>query len=200
MRDIVTPYLPNNSGELEVSIDLINKNVPHRYIHVIDQTFHPISHVDQMLKLKWAIENLDLTDEFYLFNDDFFVVEPVDHIHYLHRGSLKTQSDKRPNGYYGKALKDTLKYLDADSLSYELHLPFLFDKRKLIQLIYLIMPTIQMNHCPLIRSTYGNIYKVGGEQMDDVKNIDDFEGSTYLSTTELSFARKPIGDYIRSKL
>lgn len=199
-RDIVIPYLPNKSGELEACIDLIRKNVPHRYIHVIDEKFHTISHVDQILKLKWAIENLDLTDEFYLFNDDFFVLEPIEEIPYFHRGSLKEQSNKRTSGYYGLALKNTLSYLDEGALSYELHIPFLFHKGLLKLLIPTLTPRIYKRNCPLIRSTYGNLTAVGGQYMDDVKNVEDFEGKTYLSTNELSFSRKPIGDYIRSKV
>lgn len=200
MRDIIIPYKANDSGELETCIDLIEKNVSHRYIHVIDQKFHPISHVDQILKLKWAIENLDLTDEFYLFNDDFFVMQPIEDIPYYHRGSLKEQSDKRRIGYYGLALKNTVNYLGVDtSISYELHVPMLFNKLKLHKLINSLIPTIPKGKCPLIRSTYGNLYDVGGEYIEDIKNIKDYEGKTFLSTTESSFKRD-IGDYIKAQV
>lgn len=202
--DIVIPYLKNGSGELEVCLDLIKKNFPHRNIHVVDKhDMYPnryVSHIEQILKLKWAIENLDLTDEFYLFNDDFFVLEPVDGTPYYHKGTLEDHAASRPfRDIYSRTLKFTSDYLGEGALSYEVHLPFLFNKEKLYSLINSLQGEIEGQSCPLIRSTYGNKYKVGGEYTEDVKNIKDFEGKTYLSTTESTF-RRSIGDYIRSKV
>lgn len=203
MRDIVIPYLRNNSGELEACISLIKKNVPHRNIYVVEEyesiRHSTISHINQILKLKWAIENLDLTDEFYLFNDDFFVLNPVEDIPYYHKGLLVDQVAKRNVGRYSRALKSTLEFLGDEALSYEVHIPFLFDKKKLHTAIVWLEPEIASGKCPLIRSVYGNAYEVGGEEVIDVKNISDYEGETFLSTTESSFKRG-IGDYIRSQL
>lgn len=202
MKDVVIPYLKNGSGELETCIALIKKNFPHRNIHVIDQPSHGVaSHIDQILKLKWAIENLNLTEEFYLFNDDFFVLEPVEGTPYFHRGTLEDHVASRPfKDIYSRALKTTSEYLGDGSLSYEVHVPFVFNKQKLYTLIMTHFPRlIESRECPLIRSTYGNLYKVGGELIEDVKNIKDFEGKTYLSTTEGTF-RRQIGNYIRSKV
>lgn len=203
MRDIVIPYLRNNSGELDACIALIKKNVPHRNIHVVENyesiRHSTISHINQILKLKWAIENLDLTDEFYLFNDDFFVMKPISDIPYYHKGLLVDQVAKRRTGSYGRALKSTLEFLGDEALSYELHVPFLFDKKKLYTAIEWLEPEISSGKCPLIRSVYGNAYDVGCEEITDVKNIKEFEGKTFLSTTEQSFKRG-IGDYIRSQI
>lgn len=204
MNDIVIPYLKNNSGEIDACIALIERNVPHRNIYVVEdyeKSLHSeISHINQILKLKWAIENLDLTDNFYLFNDDFFVLDRVDKIPYYQRGTLGEQvNNRRGAGSYKNALVTTRNYLFDGALSYELHIPFLFDKKQLYKLISDLQPFIDRGKCPLIRSTYGNEYQVGGEYMVDVKNIKDFEGKTYISTTESSFKRD-IGDYIRSKI
>jgi hypothetical protein len=203
MKDIVIPYLRNNSGELEACIALIKKNFPHRNIYVVEEyekTLHSsLSHINQILKLKWAIENLDLTNEFYLFNDDFFVLEPVDGTPYYHRGTLdKHIVSRHSRGMYTRALIATSDML-GDGLSYELHIPFLFDKRKLSLLIQTLRPNIDKGKCPLVRSYYGNIYSVGGEYMDDVKDPAEYADMTYLSTTEASFRRK-YGDLIRSKI
>ena len=204
MNDIVIPYLRNNSGEIDTCIALIEKNVPHRNIYIVEDyeklPFSQISHINQILKLKWAIENIDLTDEFYLFNDDFFVLEKVLSIPYYQRGTLRDQvAARRGAGVYRNALITTRDYLFDGALSYELHLPFLFDKKLLYKLILSLEPFIARGKCPLIRSVYGNEYMVGGELFEDVKNIKDFDDKTYLSTTESSF-RRDIGDYIRSKI
>ena len=201
MNDIVIPYLKNNSGELEACIALIEKNVPHNNIYVIERFdpigSHHLSHINQILKLKWALENLDLTDDFYLFNDDFFVLNPVNSIPYYHRGTLSDQATVRRVGYYGRAIKHTKEYLEHGALSYELHTPFLMNKNKLQKLITELIPTMQRGNTPLIRSAYGNRYKVGGEYSLDCKNIADFKGKTFLSTTEQSF-RRDIGKYIQA--
>jgi len=203
MKDIVIPYLKNNSGELETCIALIKKNFPHRNIYVVEEyqkTLHSsVSHINQILKLKWAIENLDLTDEFYLFNDDFFVLEQVKGTPYFHRGTLDEHiASRHPRGSYTRALITTRDVLGG-GMSYELHVPFMLDKRKLSLLIQSLSPNIHKGKCPLIRSCYGNAYEVGGEYMDDIKNPENLESATYLSTTEASF-RRSVGDYIRSKL
>jgi len=204
MHDIVIPYKQNNSGELEACLKLIEKNVPHRNVHVVEQYakshYSEKSHINQILKLEWAINNLDLSDEFYLFNDDFFVMEPIMGTPYYHKGTLADHITKRRGGgTYIRALRTTEEYLSPGSLSYELHIPFLFDKEKLARLIEMLKPNIVSGKCSLIRSAYGNIYEVGGEQMEDVKNIRDYAGKTYLSTSEGSF-RLGVGDYIRSQL
>jgi len=204
MRDVVIPYKRNNSGELEACLKLIERNVPHRNVHVVEQydksRYSEVSHINQILKLEWAINNLALSDEFYLFNDDFFVMEPIMGTPYFHKGTLADHiTNRRGGGTYIRALRTTQEYLGPLSLSYELHIPFLFDKEKLANLIEVLRPNIASGKCPLIRSAYGNIYKVGGERMEDVKNIRDYVGKTYLSTSEGSF-RLGIGDYIRSKI
>lgn len=202
--DIVIPYIKNGSGELEACLSLIDKHFPHRNVHVINQhdcsPYHFPPHIDQIMKYKWAIENLDLTDEFYAFNDDFFVMESVNGTPYYHKGLLKDHIATRSRSdWYKKSLIDTSSYLKNGALSYELHVPFMFDKKRLYSLIELLKPETN-KECPLIRSTYGNMFDVGGTLFDDVKNVREFAGKTYLSTTEASFLRQPIGRYIRSKV
>ena len=199
MRDIVIPYLPTNSGELDACIALIEKNVPHRKIYVIEEKFSDTSHVDQILKLRHAILSIDLTDDFYLFNDDFFVIKPVTEIPYYHKGLLTYHHRRTGWLPYKKAIKNTLDYLPEGSLSYEVHIPMLFNQHKLLKLIEKIEPLIAQNKCPLIRSTYANTYDIQGELIADVKNIKDFRDKTYLSTDERSF-NMAIGQYIRGQL
>lgn len=202
--DIVIPYVKNNSGELEACLKLIDKHFPHRNVYVVekhDRSPHRFApHIDQIMKYKWAIENLDLTEEFYAFNDDFFVMQPVDGTTYYHRGRLTDHiASRRRNDWYTKSLISTVRFTSPSALSYELHVPFLFNKEKLYKLIHWLDPENNKD-CPLIRSTYASAFKVGGEYMDDVKNVPDFDARTYLSTTERSFLSQPIGRYIRSKV
>jgi len=201
MLDLVIPYKNNDSGELETCLKLIKNNFPHRNIHVVEYESGSVyklpPHRDMIVKLKWAIERLYLTEDFYLFNDDFFVLEPTEQTPYYYRGTLNDHiSERAVNDWYTKNLVSTRNYI-GNLLSYELHVPFKFNKNKLYDLIQELKPETN-KACPLIRSTYGNLHEVGGTQIKDVKNIPDFHGKTYLSTTENSF-RQEIGNYIKMK-
>ena len=204
MYDIVIPYKRNTSGELRSSLSLIDKNVPHRRVYVVEdfdkKKNSNVTHINQILKIKWAIENLELTEDFYLYNDDFFVLEPVKDTPYYHKGTIQDHIDSRKYyDYYTRSLRSTLSCLDDGALSYEMHVPFLFNRDKLYELIISLEDKIESGECPLIRSYYGNAYNVGGEYMEDVKNVKDFVGKTYLSTTESTFRGK-VGDYVRSMI
>jgi hypothetical protein len=211
VRDIVIPYLKNGTGELETCIALIEKNVPHRNIFVIEDfrntKYANISHINQILKLEWALDNLDLTEDFYLFNDDFFVIDPIKDIPYMHKGKLSDHIKSRISGRggagdYFKALKVTNEMLSRsikEPLSYELHMPFLFKRDELEFTISTLQKEIEKGVCPLIRSWYGNMHNVGGAKTEDVKNIPDYEGRTFLSTSNKTF-KGEIGGYIRSKI
>lgn len=201
MKDIVIPYVRNSSGELDACIQLINKHVPHKDIYLVQlSTGSRISHIDQILKLKYALETFDLTDEFYLYNDDFFVMEPIKDTPYFYKGTLADHlATRKTRDTYTKAIQSTIDLLGGNTYSYEMHLPFRFNKHKLARMINDVLPYINNGKCPLIRSMYGNTYHVGGTLVQDVKNVDHPEGLVYLSTTEHSFKGK-LGDYIRSKL
>lgn len=208
MKDVIIPYRKNYSGELDACIALIKKNVPHRNIYVVEDyeqsTYSAVPHINTTLKLDWALKNLDITEEFYLFNDDFFVLEPVIEIPYMHRGTLENHIATRlGNDHYTRALKTTLEWLSPSfesPLSYETHVPFLFNKSLLKIAIASLHSGIESGKCPLIRSWYGNTTGVEGTEVADVKNVRHFANKTYLSTTENSFLRQPIGNYIRSKI
>lgn len=195
------PYLPNTSGELEVCIDLIKKNLPHNKIHVvtepINKNLSEKPHVNQIKKLKWAIENLDISEDFFWWNDDIFLCEPVKEIPYYHYGSLAGHHNKTKWLPQKKAMKTTLDMF-PDGLSYELHVPIKFNKNKTYRLLK-ELESLPPHKYPLIRSFYGNTYKVGGKYIDDVKNVKDYEGKTFLSTDEKSYIRD-IGKYVRSRL
>ena len=215
MMDCVWIYkLSRNPEELEYSIKSA-KNIEHgRLIVVGDNHDQPAEHFkppinrwsmlslvhDVINKLRFAC-TLDISDEFYLWNDDFFVLEPTQ-IPVAHRGTLENHIENRKiNDGYSKHLKKTLEYLRSigikDPLSYELHIPMLFNKQKLTDLLNDLVPRIEHSSPILPRSLYGNLYNIGGIQMDDVKTVDSFKGLKFLSSNEKTFAGKH-GDYVKS--
>lgn len=116
-----------------------------------------------------AICNSDMISEsFILMNDDFYIINKVDHIPYMHGGLLKDKIDTyvqlSGNTSYVAMLNKTFHNLSRrfkkDILDYELHVPMIMEKSKL-------KPVLE--YPDFWRSRYGNTYNVGGIQMSDVK-------------------------------
>jgi hypothetical protein len=157
-------------------------------------------------KYKNAVENLkmicsspQISNEFVLMNDDFYIIKKIDSINTFHGGYLlnKINLYQKLNGnsQYTRKLSGTYKKLRAlgfeNPLDYELHVPMIMEKEKLRIVLELLDQF-------LWRSIYGNKFDVGGTQMEDVKvynsgplvlksynlNIDDH---TYLSSADSSF-------------
>ena len=141
---------------------------------------------------KMACENKELSEDFILFNDDFFVMQPTEEITPLYRCTLEKHimllNSKFLNrtSEYSKLLmrcQEELIRLGQPQLSYELHTPFVFNKKLLLNMLN----TFPEQHCT--RTLYGNLYNIGGEQSNDVKIFSvkpkfDYKNSQFLSTED----------------
>lgn len=148
--------------------------------------------VEQEGKTKWdrvhamfrlACENKELSDNFILFNDDFFIMKPMDEIKPYYRDTLENHVAKLGRGPYASMLlgiSDELKKRKLTTHSYELHIPFIFNKEKLLEL-WDKNPDLRCT-----RTMYGNTYKIGGEQREDVKIFSDRPGFDYKNSDMLS--------------
>lgn len=190
--------------ELRYSLRSVAKNMPHRKVWIFGGA--PVNilpdvriKVKQEGKTKWdrvramfllACDSKDLTDDFILFNDDFFIMKPTNKIEPVYRCGLDRHIEIleafRPTEY-SKLLKNCLGVLEKKGikqpLSYELHTPFIFNKAKLKK----IMKDFPDYHCT--RTLYGNIYGIGGKRMNDVKIFSDkpdfdYKVSQLLSTDD----------------
>jgi hypothetical protein len=219
MMDMVWVYKnTSNSDELEYSIKSA-KNVEHgREIVVGDKPLFETTaehkkpyivrwaylspHHDVVSKLNYAC-TLDISDDFILMNDDFYCLIPTT-IPTAHRGTLDDHiAGRRVNDSYTKTLSKTNDYLKSlgidKPLSYELHIPMVFNKDKLSIMYEELIPRYTHASVMLTRSLYGNIYNIGGEYMDDVKNATNYREQTFLSTNEKTF-RGEIGSFIKESL
>lgn len=136
-----------------------------------------------------ACKNKELTDNFILFNDDFFIMQPTNYIEPLYRCSLeehiKILEPGKPSAY-SKLLRDakqTLERWGQPTLSYELHTPFIFNRKKLLKMLESFPDT----HC--CRTMYGNLYNIDGRQSSDVKIFSsktelDYKNLQFLSTDD----------------
>ncbi len=110
----------------------------------------------------------DISDEFVLMNDDFFVVQPVETVDYYHGGDymdkIKRFEEYSPGSAYVQVLWDTVHILayqgSPTTLDYDLHVPMRMEKE-------LLGPLLPYEASK--RTLYGNLFRVGGEHIEDVK-------------------------------
>ena len=206
--------------EFLYSVRSVVANFPHRKIWVYggcptNMHFDTHVEVDQQGDTKWdkvramfrlAALNKDITEDFYLFNDDFFVMKPVYGAPVAYRATLpehildvESSFNDNPNDYtrqLRKVYKELKKSHDT-VYSYELHTPFLFNRLKLLEII---------EHYPALRATrtmYGNKYKIGGQQMDDVKvyltaPLFNVRNTDFISTSDLAWSSNH--SFVRSRI
>jgi len=209
--DFVYICKDGNNEELRYSIRSVVESFPDSKIWVIGgkptwYTGNYIEVIQNLSKYRNAIENLkticnsnEISNKFVLMNDDFYIIKKIDTIKDYHGGSLLEKINLyqkiNSNSNYTRKLAATYKKIKSlgieDPLDYELHVPMIMEKDKLAE-------TLKNNDQFLWRSIYGNVFNVGGEQMEDVKvyvkgplvlksyNLKNDE-HTYLSRADTSF-------------
>lgn len=153
--------------------------------------------------LKKICKNDEITEDFWLFNDDFFIMQPIDDFPAAVRGTMHhrivgLKQKHQYSGYIGKLerTENLLRNRCYDTLDYALHVPMLINRAKALE-------TLKEFDLPMFRCLYGNHHKIGGVIMDDVKIYDLDKEPTgeeiMLSTTDKSFKNGKVGPYIRSQ-
>lgn len=210
LRKDINPY------ELTYSLRSVAQNFPHRKVWFVGGkpkglTPDVMLEHEQSGSCKWdlirssmwkVVHEEDLTDDFFLFNDDFFVMKPV-------KGTFTNFVDKDLDwriedlrnehpwlNAYGRTvykMNEELKMLGCSRKNFEVHLPMLMNKE-------LVKASIYKVSSPQMRSAYGNINGIPTVQHDDVKVYDLVtvpEDPDYLSTNDNVFADGAVGQYIR---
>ena len=154
--------------------------------------------------LKRVCANPELSDEFILMNDDFFVLKPItDPVKELNlcRGPIEKVIQEYKKRYhnvvmpYIQGMQQTKIFLEdigiKTPLSYELHIPMVLNKHKVLEMFNLPhLDSIQVIHK---RSLYGNLYLTGSKEINDVKVLIDYfyqlGTDKFLSTEDNSFSR-----------
>lgn len=217
-RDIV--YIlgdQTDHEELRYSLRSIQQNFPHRFVWFVGcqpKGFRPdraLAH-KQTGEDKWnrikssmlaVIRQEELSDEFFLFNDDFFVMKPVEgeFINYADRTlSDRVEDFRKENPWlspYARTLykaREELKSLKKGEVNFDVHMPMLINKE-------LMKRSINLCSSPQMRSVYGNINGIAFVEHKDVKWFDRKtvpEDPDYLSTNDDTFKESKVGEYIRS--
>lgn len=204
------------TDELKYSLRSVEKNFPINRVWFVGgqpEDLEPdkrIRHV-QIGSSKWelirssmwkAVNTEDLTEDFFLFNDDFFVMKPVDTDSFrnfvdgtLERRIDELHSESGMNAYTRTLFKleQELMTMHEPTMNYDVHLPMLLNKEQ-------VRSTLYKCSSPQMRSAIGNINRLPFVIHPDVK-VYDLESvpknETYLSTNDETFRKGKVGEYIR---
>lgn len=209
--------------ELRYTLRTIEANFPHRNLWlagyqpswVYKVNFVTVSvpygqkYIKALNNTLTACRNSSISDDFILFNDDFFVMKPVVDFKNQHRGKLFdyiSQFDPKPNGHK-TATRLTYEVLlrlgISEPINYELHTPMLMNRAKCLAAWREYLKVNPAGDPIQIRSLYGNLYGIGGEEVPDVKiyGFDDQPTGeeTYISTNDDTFVKGRVGEYVREQ-
>ena len=221
MYDIV--YVLKNdikSEEIRYSLRSVDENFPHRKVWFYGGKPEGLK-PDEMVEFKqsginkWekvknslikVCKNDDITEDFFLFNDDFYVLKPVEGEFINFCGEdLKDRAKEiysrtgKASQYYSQ-LMNTASFLKArgyESRSFVLHVPMLINRKKALEV--LTTPNIT----PMVRSLYGNMANVPAVKKKDVK-IHELQGVPgqdweYLSSSDKSFREGELGVWLKDR-
>ena len=218
--DIVYFLREGANEELRYSLRSVMKNFPHRdiwfyggkpdwlktdkYVYV-NQWKNKWGNVQMMLKE--VCENENISENFFIFNDDFFIMKPVKQYRNSYDGDffrylflLERQFGINGSTYINRLRKMANALLDydinIDIKNYATHTPFLVNKQDMKETLERF-PDIIMYRC-----LYGNYKQIGGVNKRDMKyNRHDTLKitSSIVSTSDVAFKNKNIGKLIREQ-
>jgi hypothetical protein len=147
-----------------------------------------------------AAEHPEVSDEFYLFNDDFFVMHPG-WPGTFYRGQI-ANGKPQPSNHYSRArhqIGEWLREKQLGSLDYDMHVPMVMNKVGVLEMAARPLP--DPGGVVFKRSVYGNLFDIGGHEMPDPKVRDPKDGwdpgAPFLSTNDHTFRRGVVGRHIR---
>ena len=205
-----------DTEELKYSLRSVEKNFPINRVWFVGgqpEGLEPdirLPHV-QIGNSKWelirssmwkAVNDERLSEDFFLFNDDFFVMEPVDTDSFrnfvdgtLERRIDELHSESGMNAYTRTLFKleQELKTMHEPTMNFDVHLPMLLNKEQ-------VRSTLYKCSSPQMRSAIGNINRLPFVIHPDVKVYDLKSvpvNETYLSTNDDTFKKGNVGKYIR---
>jgi hypothetical protein len=162
-------------------------------------------YLNSTTNVRTACLNPDVSDPFVLFNDDFFVLQPIDEVPVLHRGPVDVEEKRLialRSGSYLRGLRDTRRVLATrgytDLLSYELHVPLVVHKAAMLQALEM-GSRVPVWHK---RTAYGAVARLGGVESADVKIASRLDlppaDAVFVSTTDEAFRSGAVGRFLRA--
>jgi len=226
--DIVYPYRQTpDDAEFRYSLRSL-ANMEHGRVWIvgdIPQWVRNVEHIPNRnlprSRFRNALDNVlkactteDITDQFILMNDDFFVVQKTGPPAPAHRGPIGAAHRRRPpsrrrrsqqGAPWLQGIWDTAELLKRwgiiDPLSYELHMPLVVERAGMAELLTRALQegaSVNLQQ----RTLYGNAHHIGGDVTTDVKvapGAHTLPPGPFVSTNNRSFARGWVGQHIRKR-
>lgn len=212
----------DENPELVYSIRSVVENFPHKRIVFSGgkpKNLEPDLHIkvkqDRASKWENTRKNLQaivdddrITENFWLFNDDFFALEPIsEDIHSYYDNYIEDVIKKTERGFghpidWTRRLRHLIDILRENKLperNYAVHKPMLISRKKLKAVLE------KFPDEPMIRALYGNYYHLRGENSPDYKvrvqnyNLNRIKKWNFVSTQDDSFMYGTIGGYLRNR-
>jgi hypothetical protein len=174
------------------------RHIPNPANQKTNNTFANFTHAFEI-----ACEHPDIPDEFLLFNDDFFLMQPYEPVLYA-RGYLADHvalHDGKTSAW-GQVLRNTLRYLQEDwgmekPVSFDLHIPMPVDKHTMA-----IALARSYGQGVAVRTVYGaELGDVEVPLHQDVKlkygSKVDYTTLDFISTDNQVFEHHSVGQYIK---
>lgn len=194
--DVVYICRAGDNEELRYSIRSVVSNLPHDNLWIVGQkpdwyTGKFIDIAPMSSKYATARNNLkrlalsnEISEDFILMNDDFFILNKIDILPVMRGKTLKEKiiqyESLTKETSYTRSLESTMnwikKYIDVDPVDYELHVPMAMTRSGLLKSL----------RCPWFwRSAYGNIFNIGGIEIEDVK-VYDTDSKLYKKSFDIN--------------
>ena len=218
--DIVYPVRPGEwNEELRFSLRSLSL-LPHNRVWIIGHkpswvrgVHHVPRNQTESKYLNATRALVEITDElgasmskpFLLLNDDFYVTRPIRRMPVYHMGPVREVIDRyrrlRHMGSYWRGMVETFELCQElgikDPLSYELHIPMPIYRAPLLE-AWEKGKGLKVLH---IRTLYGNLARLGGRYMEDVKvyrgKTKDWESWPFLSSND-DLSLSGVGPHIKA--
>lgn len=182
---------------------------PDHHVETSQLAASKFERVRDMMRL--VCQNNQITEDFWLFNDDFFILRPVSEIMQPQYNGTLYERIVRIEDRHGQTstlytqrlrhLAKTLRKAQKGCLNYAVHKPMLINREKMLEVLKLYPDE------PMLRALYGNYWDIGGENRHDMKiELIDYQKMDmvdanwdFLSTSDTSFENGTVGRYIRAK-
>lgn len=189
--DVVLPCRPGDNRELRYALRSIDRNFDYHHIWIVGswpawlRLDHPRLTAVKRPTLtpkyrttrahyRWACENPDVTDPWVMWNDDFYLLHPLDTLPPIHRGrcDIVTPMFAAWHSKWAIGLRETEKRLKrmmpgAVLYNYDIHTPLLVHKRQMRRALG-IAEAMKIA-APHVRTLYGNLAHLGGNALHDPK-------------------------------
>lgn len=221
--DVVYIVRPgDNNEELRYSLRSVAENLAHRRVVIaghkpdwVTNVYHIATDQNgtkyENAANNWAaaMHDPEVTEDFIAMNDDFYIMRELHSLPVQHRGSLEKvigYYSKHPGPYIAnmRRTRDLLEALGCESPnSYALHTPMVMKKHWRRILTEAAEQYGYPEHKVQMRTLYGNFWRLGGEEIRDVKTANRdgtlVKNDTFLSSNDQAFNEGVIGDYIREQ-